>query len=701
MWLAVSVIHDYRLLVRSYTPIPFWDDWITVDHFLAYKHLDFSVLFQQHNEHRIVFPELIFILDDFLFRDRLVLTITLSCLFYFGVWCLLAQSLLSSPTGSFFAKLCAILSGGIVMAWSGSTLVLGSPFQIVWTLLFFAAAAALAFVAKLGDSGSSLYCSLCIACAVVATFSEASGLLIWPVLIAAALLLRLRKRYILALGISAAASIGLYFTHYQFPPSHFWLIVKHPFSFLSFTAAYLAVPFGPISDPIAVFAGLLSMGGFVCLVIVAWRQNLIPTRSGVVLFGFYSIVLLTAAMTAAGRMDPNNPSAIGAAMAHRYIVIPLQGWAALAMIAGWLLSRSRLGSARHLWAAPLTVMLLALFLENQSPKIKTWLQNPRYTFFSYPQIAGLCFESGLEDSGVITTVLPFVDAVRRLLPIMKQYKLSVFSEGREEWIGKPASSVFSFIYPRPEAGAITVIYPIESGLELVGWSEAPRNIFHPEQLVFLNEKREIVGFGSKLPDNLPPGFTTLSTPASLAWIGFANRAIPSKFVTAYRTDRSGRAIYPVGRPASLEVLSSIESVQPQQAGAALPAGHWLMGGTWRKNGSLPDRPHGDAPPGEQFDDWNGGDTTSGELVSPILQPQAGCMIIPMAHGPAIANLAIRITDRTASTTLVSMPIFGGDLSWRYWKIRFPANVSEIRIAASDRGRDWNEWLTIGEPRLCQ
>jgi hypothetical protein len=178
------VIHDYRLLVRAYTPVPFLDDWITVDHFLAYQRLDFSVFLQQHNEHRIVFPELIFVVDDLLFHDRLLLTIALSCLFYIATWYLLAQALLSDRDSSLFAKLCAILTGGIMIAWAGSTLVLGSPFQVVWTLLFFAAVAALMFLAKLHGSGSPLYCALTIACAVVATFSEASGLSIWPLLMA-------------------------------------------------------------------------------------------------------------------------------------------------------------------------------------------------------------------------------------------------------------------------------------------------------------------------------------------------------------------------------------------------------------------------------------------------------------------------------------------------------------------------------------
>ena len=701
IWLAVSAVHDYRLLVRAYTPLPFWDDWITVDHFLAYKHLDLSVFLQQHNEHRIVFPELIFAVDDLLFHDRLALTTTLSCLSYLGTWCLLAQALLSDRNSNLFANACAILTGGIVIAWAGSTLVLGSPFQIVWTLLFFAAAAALGFLASLSKTGHSLYCPLAISCAVVAAFSEASGLAIWPVLIVAASILRLSRKYILAFVISAAISIGLYFTGYQFAPSHFGLILRHPLSFISFTAAYLSVPFGPISASIAICAGLVNMIGFVCLAVAAWRKDLARTRAGIVLLGFYLIVLFTALMTAVGRMDPNNPSSIGGATAHRYIVIPLLGWAALMMIAGWILDRSKLGSDLYLWGAPLAVMLVALFLTNQTPRIKTWLQNPQYTFFSNPQIAALSLEAGLEDSGIITTVTPIPDSVIRMLPLMKQYRLSVFAGRRYEWIGKPASQVFTSIYPRPQAGAITVVHPVESGLELVGWSESQRNIFHPEQLVFLNEEQRIVGLGSKLPDNLPDGFTTLDTPAVLAWVGFANRAIPSESVTAYKIGKDGRTIYPLGESVSLKPLSGIESIAPKHTGPALPVGEWTTAETWRKNGSLPDQPHGEKPNGDYFDDWNGGNTTGGELVSPLFKISNGCITIPIAHGPPVTNLKVRVTRSTDSMTLASIPILGADQGWRYWQMRIPGQVSTVRIVATDFGREWNEWMALGQPLSCR
>lgn len=313
VWFIVSLVHDTRLLVRSYTPLPFWDDWRVIQHFQAYKHHQLSIFFQQQNEHRIIFPELIFALDDLLFHARRLLTISSNCFFYLGTWWLLGSSLPSARTGNRFACWCAILVAGILLAWPGSTLVLGTPFQLQWILEGFALAGALVFIAKTGGSRGSIHLAMAIAFAVIATFSSANGLFVWPVLLAAGFILRLGKGRISALGISAIVSIALFFTGYTFSPQFNWgLLFRHPLLFIGFVATYMGVPFSPVSEWVGILVGLASMIAFACLAVAAWRQNLLRSRPGIVLCGFYLLILVTAAMTAIGRMDPNSPSWFGA-----------------------------------------------------------------------------------------------------------------------------------------------------------------------------------------------------------------------------------------------------------------------------------------------------------------------------------------------------------------------------------------------------
>ena len=697
-WVLASVVHDVRLLIRGYTPLPFWDHWRAIQHFPGYGHLKLAVFVQQQNEHRVVFPELIFAIDDLLFRGRQVFTISTSCFLYVATWWLLARSLLTTRITNRLSTVVAILCAAILMAWPASTLVLGSPFQVQWILVGFASAGALLSLARLSDSGRLQHLVLAIVCAFTATFSSANGLFVWPIMLGSALLLWINKQHLLALSASAVVSIALFFTDYSLTPqSNLGLVTKHPFLFLGFVATYLGIPFSAVSDPIGILAGTLGIAAFSYFAIAAWRSKLLRTPAAIVLLGFYLTILTTAALTAVGRMDPINPAWFGGAKAHRYIIVPLEGWASLAMIAGWMLGRTKL----RLWIFPLAILLFGLFKEDQSQGVKAYMDNPRATFFTSCQIASLCFQSGVEDPGIMRSVLPNVEDVRNFLQIMRQNRLSIFSDERNKWIGKSAHSIFPWIEPQPEAGAITVVYPIESGLELVGWSDSPRRILRQEQLVFLNEAGIIVGFGRKLAEHYPWGLGSVDTPASLAWVGFVNRTIPAKVIFAYKLDRKGRRIVAVGNGLSLEAVNGISNIPGTMAGSALPTMEWTIQGSWQENARLLGQPLGDAPKGDYFESWAGSDSNTGELVSAAFHAPNNCLVLPVAHGPSSTNLSVRLIDPDTYGTRKSIPMLSSDSSWRYWQLQLPAPARRVQIVAEDRGRDWGQWLLVGQPRACQ
>src|SRR5690349_7206315 len=69
-WLAFNGFQTFHKVVEYYTPLPMWDYWRVVDHLNDYESLHWAVLWQQHNEHRIVFPEIAFALDMVLLHGR-------------------------------------------------------------------------------------------------------------------------------------------------------------------------------------------------------------------------------------------------------------------------------------------------------------------------------------------------------------------------------------------------------------------------------------------------------------------------------------------------------------------------------------------------------------------------------------------------------------------------------------------------------
>src|ERR1017187_7558396 len=76
LWICVAALVFSTLLVviRTYTPVPKWDYWGEVYWLKQYYagHWHVSDLWRQHNEHRIFFPRLFFLIDWGVFKGTSV-----------------------------------------------------------------------------------------------------------------------------------------------------------------------------------------------------------------------------------------------------------------------------------------------------------------------------------------------------------------------------------------------------------------------------------------------------------------------------------------------------------------------------------------------------------------------------------------------------------------------------------------------------
>jgi hypothetical protein len=194
-------------------------------------------------------------------------------------------------------------------------------FAIVLSFIFLKYAAA---------TRSKIYLTAAIAAAAVATYSSANALLLWPLLLLIALVIRIPRAFLIWLGTSAIVFDGLYFIGYRFSQqSNFGALFLHPVYFLGFAASYLSMPFGALKTPgFGVAVGLLNLSLMIWLMLLAWRSRLLfRTLPGLVLPAYYLFTLLTIVITAAGRMDPADASFSGAKPV-RYLTMPFMGWAA-------------------------------------------------------------------------------------------------------------------------------------------------------------------------------------------------------------------------------------------------------------------------------------------------------------------------------------------------------------------------------------
>ena len=146
-WAILNWLLSIRSIIRDYNPLPVWDYWNVADHLEKYKALDFSVLWVQHNEHRIVFPETVFAADMLFFHGHQIFSLIVSFACYFGVWLVLAWAFHSDKAIPPAIRNAGILFAAIVIGWQGSSVVLGNTFLLQWTMAQLAVVLSLALLA--------------------------------------------------------------------------------------------------------------------------------------------------------------------------------------------------------------------------------------------------------------------------------------------------------------------------------------------------------------------------------------------------------------------------------------------------------------------------------------------------------------------------------------------------------------------------
>src|SRR3954447_25516912 len=328
-WVLWCGFHTVQKVFDYYTPLPMWDYWRVVENLNDYRSLHLAVLWRQHNEHRIVFPEIAFALDIVLLHGQMLLPLVLSVLSYFGSWLVLSSTLLSEPSMPLFVRLAAILISGLVAFWEGAAGVLAIPFLLQWTLMQLAAALALVSASKLGCSHAGRHLAATAAACIVASYSSGNALLLWPLVILVAICVGATRQVVLVLGAAATLAVGLYFVGYRLNDgSKLTSLISSPGYSIRYVASYLSMPFGAMKSP----AFGVKLGIWLCLIVLALFVIAAVTRRlifrpSVVLFSYFGFTFLTAVLIAGGRMETSD-ARFTAAQAFRYLSVPQMNWSA-------------------------------------------------------------------------------------------------------------------------------------------------------------------------------------------------------------------------------------------------------------------------------------------------------------------------------------------------------------------------------------
>lgn len=180
--IAAAVIAGLYLLYLAHfsTNFPIADEWSVVRlvHVALHGHLTWKILWAQHFESRMLFPNLIFVAAGFVDRYDLRAIILLA-----GLLLIASYVLLLVLTGRYLGRRLTVLPTMLLgIVWFSLADVQNAlwGFQVAWYLVLFCFIAVL-YLLLVSGLPRAVALILTVAAAVVASYSSDQGLLLWPV----------------------------------------------------------------------------------------------------------------------------------------------------------------------------------------------------------------------------------------------------------------------------------------------------------------------------------------------------------------------------------------------------------------------------------------------------------------------------------------------------------------------------------------
>ncbi|HLQ20512.1 MAG TPA: hypothetical protein VK146_16180, partial [Tabrizicola sp.] len=406
----------YKMIV-GFDGIPYWDTYDgTLDFYTRFTAGDWHSLWEVHNEHRILLSKVLFLVDLNLL-DGTTPFLWLVNLALAGLIALVLVAFLREvPGGRAFAWMPAFL-----VAVSFSELQKENfywSFQSQFFLAFLLPLAALYFalLSLTRPERSAAHFAASTGLGILSIGSMANGILVLPVLTVYALLTRMpwqRVAILAGLSILGFTAYFLGLPDKADAPSVLQVLQEKPSRFVRYILTYLGGPFAETGKVISAFAGLALL---ILAVRAAWKH--IPRRRAssaeIALIGFMGYILLTALVTAIGRVG----FGVNQALSSRYATPNLMNWCVLLMLyLPWLAATP--GRVVRSTRA-LLVLVLLLFIVQLSALKPSKTATDRMG-------AALALELGIPDQDQVIHVYPRVGDALQVVDELRDDPKAIFA----------------------------------------------------------------------------------------------------------------------------------------------------------------------------------------------------------------------------------------------------------------------------------
>jgi hypothetical protein len=435
--------------------------------------LSVTWLWRQYNQHRLVIPKLFLLADLRWFQAQQVSLLAMVFVIQFlhllllgwSMWVLGGWRGTLWRTGAGLAAFCLFC----LSQWQNQSMgISGLCFDLPTLFASLSFVGLVLYWIRSGQPSNQRSCwkylLLSITAAVGATLTLSNGNLLWPLLVAAALLLRLRLAAVLSLAIAGSVSVAVYLHNYARLPSAL-ASLETPVACVKYVAVYFGSSW--VRSNIRI-AELMGVAGFAIFFfsLLQLPSYVRERRAFYVQLVLTLLFLLgTALITALGRLV----FGIGQAFSSRYQAFSLLFWCCLALL---LLGGLSLHKMRNATTLLWQIILLAIMLDT-AHLARTPLVSARLQGFEI-NAAAVALATDVRDLEQLQWADSQPDYVRSLVPYLRKERLSFFAGTLPSLLGRPLDSTFKLTSPEKCAGELQSVTVVTSAqprsVRITGWA---------------------------------------------------------------------------------------------------------------------------------------------------------------------------------------------------------------------------------------
>ncbi len=514
------------LVIHSWSAVPYWDQWDEL--ILSPKQVFSPWVYSQHNEHRILFPRLLFFIDRFAFSETNKFNFFCNVAIPLGLAGLIVHIAHRHVSRGLTETL---WMAGIILTVLFSAMQFENfawGFQVQFFGVQLAAVASIACLA-LGQR-SSLSLITAIVCSAISVYTLASGIIVPFLAIPVALWAGRSKAQIAVLCVAAVALLASYLHGYVSPSGHSDPLrtVFRP-ELPVYAAVELGNPFGQLFQAlhIAHFGywdggfGVLALTLFALAALTHLRRGRSIRPAELIFLGTAALMVGVAFLTALGRLK----FGLDQALSSRYATPMLLFWLSLAMLA--ILETQRLRDLqlhatglslpifrsslayrkyRHLQLVAMGLSLPCLFALSyaQSSFVKAGL-----TWALHRREGTAALLSGVEDHRALLRVYPAPARAIELAAKLRARHLAIFADDWSHWLDTPLADHAQPAAPGQCQGGIDRVtrLPVSGRAQwrVAGWDWDQARRSAPERIVIADGAGTVVGYALAGFPPLEPG----------------------------------------------------------------------------------------------------------------------------------------------------------------------------------------------------